>query len=786
MRQAVILVGGRGTRLGAAAQDMPKPLMPIVGDVRFLDYLLENIARHGLTDILLVAGHLGEQVEQRYQGASFRGATVSVVREPAPAGTAGALHYVADRLDDVFLMSNGDSLFDINYLALSVGLQAGDVARLALRRVPDARRYGRVSLSGDRVTGFHEKDPAWTGEALISGGVYVLRRSVLDLIDRVPLSIESDVFPPLCAQGAISGQEFSGFFLDIGLPETLAQGRLTLPAHMRRAAVFFDRDGTLTRDDGYTYKTEDLEFLPGAVEAIRACNDAGALAIVVTNQSGIARGKYQVADLAAFHAEMQTRLASHGAHIDAFYACPFHQDGVVPAYTRANHPDRKPNPGLIRRGMLEWPINPARSVMIGDQPHDAEAGVAAGIAALEVRTGTILATVKGKLDLPMSASAEFPITALKDRAAHARAWLFDHALPIWWDRGFDRASQCFHEALDHNGTPVAAPRRVRVQARQTYVYAAAGKLGWTGPWRDAVAAGARVLTETAILPDGGTAYLLDANGAVLDARHDLYDTAFVIFALAHASSALKDPSFATKAADLFAWTKANWSHPSGGFREGDLTPVPPRRQNPHMHMLEALLALHDTTDDARFLEEANVIMRLFETRFVSDQWGALLEYFDDDWRPADGEEGRITEPGHQFEWAWLADRLYRQGGVDARVLARRIQVHGEVYGVDPRTGVIADEAWAEGGVKAATSRLWPYTERVKASVVHFERTGDPQSAANAARAFDSLMSYCATPLPGLWRDRRLASGDFADGPAPASSFYHVMVALSELIRVANA
>ncbi len=785
MRQAVILVGGRGTRLGALAHDTPKPLLPIAGDVRFLDYLLDNIARHGVSDIILIAGHLGEQIEQRYNGARFRGADVSVVREPAPAGTAGALRYVADRLDDVFLMSNGDSLFDINYLALTASFPPGDAARLALRRAPDAQRYGRVSLSGDRITGFHEKDPTWTGAALISGGVYVLRRRVLDLVDRVPLSIESDVFPELCARGVMSGQEFSGFFLDIGLPETLAEARVTLPAHMRRAAVFFDRDGTLTRDDGYTYRTEDLEFLPSAVAAIRACNDAGTLAIVVTNQSGVARGKYHISDVAAFHTHMQAQLRERGAHIDAFYACPFHADGIVPAYTRTNHPDRKPNPGLIRRALLEWPIDPARAVVIGDQPHDAAAGLAAGISAVEIKPGALLATIKQKLDLPMPATAPLPISALKDCAERARAWLFDHALPIWWERGFDRTSQCFHEALDHTGAPVDAPRRVRVQARQTYVYAAAGKLGWAGPWREAVEAGARVLANKAILADGGTAYLLDTDGAVLDARHDLYDTAFVVFALAHASSALNDPSLAAKAADLFAWAKANWSHPSGGFREGDLTPVPPRRQNPHMHLLEALLALHETTSDARFLDEANVIIRLFESRFVSAEWGALLEYFDDDWRPADGDEGRITEPGHQFEWAWLADRLHRQGGHDARMLARRIQVHGEVYGVDPETGVVVDEAWAEGGVKAATSRLWPYTERIKANVVHFERTGDPQSAANAVQAFDSLMSYCAVPIPGLWRDRRLASGAFADGPAPASSFYHVMVALTELIRVSE-
>ena len=163
----------------------------------------------------------------------------------------------------------------------------------------------------------------------------------------------------------------------------------------------------------------------------------------------------------------------------------------------------------------------------------------------------------------------------------------------------------------------------------------------------------------------------------------------------------------------------------------------------------------------------------------------VLEYFDESLAPAPGGEGRIAEPGHQFEWAWLVDRVYKRSGHDSRNLARRMHVNGEVYGVDPATGVIADEIWVEGGVKLASSRLWPHTERLKANLVHFERTGDPNSADAAVQAFDALMAYCDVPKPGLWRDRRLANGAWADGPAPASSFYHIMLALTELIRVAN-
>ena len=111
IRQAVFLVGGRGKRLGSIAANTPKPLLEISPGLRFLDVVLDQAARHGFTDIILLAGHLGEQVETLYHGRRVRDATVNVVREPGPAGTGGALASAADLLDDWYLMANGDFLY---------------------------------------------------------------------------------------------------------------------------------------------------------------------------------------------------------------------------------------------------------------------------------------------------------------------------------------------------------------------------------------------------------------------------------------------------------------------------------------------------------------------------------------------------------------------------------------------------------------------------------------------------------------------------------------------------
>lgn len=151
-------------------------------------------------------------------------------------------------------------------------------------------------------------------------------------------------------------------------------------ATKRRAAVIFDRDGVLNVDHGYVGDVSRFEWIVGARAAVRRVNQAGALAIVATNQSGVARGYFSETDVARLHEAMQTDLAAEGAHIDAFYMCPFFAKAAAPRYVHPDHPDRKPNPGMIVRAIADWSIDPARAVMIGDKASDMEAARRAGIA----------------------------------------------------------------------------------------------------------------------------------------------------------------------------------------------------------------------------------------------------------------------------------------------------------------------------------------------------------------------------------------------------------------------
>jgi len=148
-----------------------------------------------------------------------------------------------------------------------------------------------------------------------------------------------------------------------------------------RPAVFFDRDGVLNEDLGYVHRPEDLRWIPGAQKAIRRVNDLGWWVFVVTNQSGVARGLFDREAVWRFHAAMQADLGKVGARVDRFYDCPFHADAVVEQWRHADHPDRKPNPGMILRALAQHPVNRAASLLVGDKETDLEAARRAGIQA---------------------------------------------------------------------------------------------------------------------------------------------------------------------------------------------------------------------------------------------------------------------------------------------------------------------------------------------------------------------------------------------------------------------
>ncbi len=279
--------------------------------------------------------------------------------------------------------------------------------------------------------------------------------------------------------------------------------------------------------------------------------------------------------------------------------------------------------------------------------------------------------------------------------------------------------------------------------------------------------------------------LCGPDGEALDNEIDLYDQAFALFALATVADAFPERRHdcLDRAVEIVDRLKAELGHPLGGFEEA-MPRALPLRSNPHMHLFEAMLAWETLDEKGPWTELADEIAALALTRFIDPVKGCLREFFDGDFSPMPGEMGRVVEPGHQFEWAWLLTRWGLLRNDDkALQAARRLFEIGASHGVDPARGVAVMTLSDEFEVVDATARLWPQTEWLKASLIMAGITNASERGyflKSAGDAIAALERFLDVPMKGLWRDKQLADGSFVIEPAPASSLYHIVCAIVEL------
>jgi mannose-6-phosphate isomerase len=378
------------------------------------------------------------------------------------------------------------------------------------------------------------------------------------------------------------------------------------------------------------------------------------------------------------------------------------------------------------------------------------------------------------------------VNRLRGAAEAARAWLTEAALPLWGSAGVDETGS-FHERLGFDGAPDrACPRRLRVQARQLYVFSEAAVRGWWGPALPLAHAGFESFVRDCWARDGapGLLHLLSADREPLDLTRDAYDHAFGLFALAWYYKASRAPEALALAHRMLDLLEAEMADPVHGGYVESLPPVLPRRSDPHMHLLEAMLEWTEAHGDPRFLKVAGQMVDLFKARFFDPEAGVLGEYFAADLSPAPGAEGQVIAPGHQFEWFWLLDWAERLGAGDARAEAARLYDFGVRHGLDA-SGFAVDECDRAGRQMRRSRRAWPQTELIKAYVAR-ARAGDAaaaEAAASVTLAF--LGSYLDTEVPGLWMDQFDAEGRGMTAAAPATTLYHIAVAFRELMLLAE-
>ncbi|WEX77142.1 mannose-6-phosphate isomerase Pmi [Sinorhizobium numidicum] len=373
------------------------------------------------------------------------------------------------------------------------------------------------------------------------------------------------------------------------------------------------------------------------------------------------------------------------------------------------------------------------------------------------------------------------------QAGELADWLADAALPLWRQKGVDETGGGFVETIDMQGQPTRANRRSRVQPRQVYCFAEAGRRGWRGDWRTVSEGGLAYFDRVYRQPNGFYGALADADGRLLDPAFDLYNQAFALLAFAYLAEVFPErkAEMIARSDDLRRKLESYCKHPVAGFEE-DNPPRLPLGSNPHMHLFEACLASEaiEGFDRIAWANLADEIAHLAMERFIDPKTGALREFFDHDWMPFSGEKGRILEPGHQFEWAWLLLRwAERRGNAEAIIKARRLFEIGETHGICRKRDVAMMTLFDDFSVADAVARVWPQTEWLKAAIrfaALSEGAERQRYVASAARAAAALERFLETPIRGLWRDKQQADGAFIEEPAPASSFYHIVCAIYEL------
>lgn len=376
---------------------------------------------------------------------------------------------------------------------------------------------------------------------------------------------------------------------------------------------------------------------------------------------------------------------------------------------------------------------------------------------------------------------------------HIRNWLANEALPLWSQAGLDTEAGGFVEKLTLDGRPLLdADKRMRVQARQIYVYSHAHLLDWEPPAdgptaMEAAYHGFDFLTRQFWREEGGFVFSVKRNGSHADTRVESYEQAFAIFALAWHFRATGDTAAVDWAERTLAFLDDNLADlEHGGYHENSTRDLP-RRQNPHMHLLEALLAWHTTTGEEIWLRRARDIFALFRSRFFDAETGTLGEFFDATWARASGIMGKIVEPGHHFEWVWLLERYALATGEDVHAESEALYRFAETHGVDPNpgpgAGLVFDSVLRHGTSLDENKRLWVQTEAIKAQLARMEFQDDDAAARRLEELLARLFDLYLAPGSGSWQDHLDAQGKGFAETVPASSLYHLFLALTEVLRV---
>lgn len=390
--KVVIMAGGKGTRIASVNSEVPKPMIEVLGKP-ILEHQVDVLKKQGFNDYIFVIGHLGHVIKNYFGDGSKFGISIEYIIEETPLGTAGALYYLKDKVEEDFVLLNGDIIFDVDINRFYEYHKKHEGLATILVH-PNNHPYdsGLIETDNDGMVIDwinKEAERVWYHN-LVNAGIHILSAKVLDrFVEAKKTDLDREVLKPMINEKQLFAYSSPEYIKDMGTPkrydeviEDIKNGKVESKCLVnKQKAIFLDRDGTINKYVGFLRNLDDFNLIDGVSEAIKKINESGYLAIVVTNQPVIARGEVTVDELDVIHKKMETLLGQDGAYIDGVYICPHHPDSGFDGEIKELKIEcecRKPKPGMLLKASEDFNIDLSNSYMIGDSENDIKAGVAAG------------------------------------------------------------------------------------------------------------------------------------------------------------------------------------------------------------------------------------------------------------------------------------------------------------------------------------------------------------------------------------------------------------------------
>ncbi len=398
--KALILAGGKGTRLSLLTGDtVPKPMAMMDGKPVLLR-AVESLKQHGITDFIFTVGHLHEKITNFFGDGSRFGVKIFYLVESSPLGSGGALFYAKDFTDDTLLVCSGDTVFNIDVQRMTE-FHRRNHAEITLLVHPNGHPFDSdlIVTDGDRVIDidFKGNERNYFYENKVNAGFFLFEKTALDFFtEPKKINIEHDFLYHMIKNGRpVYAYSSTEYIKDVGTPDRFAAVENEVRAGIPTArslsepqkCVFLDRDGVLNDYRGFIRTPDELTVIPGVGTAIKRLNQAGFLTVLVTNQPVVARGECTHEGLRKIHRKLETELGKEGGYLDAIYLCPHHPDSGFEGEVKELKIDcdcRKPKTGMIDAACERFHIDRSRSFMIGDADTDILCGKNAGVTTVRV------------------------------------------------------------------------------------------------------------------------------------------------------------------------------------------------------------------------------------------------------------------------------------------------------------------------------------------------------------------------------------------------------------------